>query len=159
MNSLRQHAPTDAKYKWIPETDTMLNAESRFIRDIQSVRGFNWNYEKLPIAYKLDWAICEGNIIRGFAELKIRTNSRNDYPTLMLSMAKYRELLEVTMNFKPAVLFVRWKDQDCIHKPQDYDHTLYELKVDGRLDRKRIGDIEPCIHIPVNHFATIRHTQ
>ena len=155
MNSVKA---SETSYKWILETSAMLDAESQFVRDIKGVKGFNWDYVKLPISYKLDWAICHKDRIQGFAELKIRNCRRNDYPTFLLSMAKYRELLLVNQLFKPTALFVRWKDQDCIHKTQDYDHTQYELRMNGRTDRNRNGDIEPCIHIPVNHFSTIRES-
>ena len=133
----------------------MLDAEAQVIDRIKQNPGFNHQYVKLPIAYKLDFAIVSDGEIKGFCEIKRRSHDRNKYPTLILSALKYRELLDWELNFKPACLIVAWNDQLGIHKPAEYHGQQYRIEVGGRSDRNRNGDLEPVVHIPVNHFQRI----
>lgn len=150
-----QSSLNDTPYKWIPETNEMLDAEADVIQRIKQNPGFNHSYVKLPIAYKLDFAIVSGGEVKGFCEIKKRSHDRNKYPTLILSALKYREILDWEINFKPACLIVAWNDQIGIHKPSEHNGSKYKIHIGGRLDRNRNGDLEPVVHIPINDFARI----
>lgn len=150
-----QSSLNETPYKWIPEEQAMLDAESQVIEKIKQNPGFNHSYVKLPIAYKLDFAIVVNNEIKGFCEIKRRSHERNKYPTLILSALKYRELLDWELNFKPACLIVAWSDQLGIHKPSEYHGQQYRIEIGGRSDRNRNGDLEPVVHIPIEHFQRI----
>lgn len=142
-----------SEYKWIPETEQMLDDEWNVITRIKQAPGFNLQYVKLPIAYRLDYAIVKDGEVKGFCEIKRRSNPRAKFDTLILSMLKYREILE--SNFKPASLIVAWEDQIGIHKPSSYPDADYRIEIGGRDDRNRNGDIEPVVHIPTDHFMRI----
>ena len=50
--------------------------------------GLGYGLEKLPMQYRLDFAIFKDGDCLGFAEVKTRSFEMNKYPTVMISLSK-----------------------------------------------------------------------
>lgn len=104
---------------------------------------------KMPVSYRLDFAMLHKGKVRGFAELKTRNNRHDKYPTLMISLGKVmsaRQLSEATGT--RSILFVKFLDglYWC-----DFA-SPFDLKIGGRTDRQDDADIEPVAHFPMKVF-------
>jgi hypothetical protein len=104
---------------------------------------------KMPVSYRLDFAILRKGKVRGFAEVKTRNNRHNKYPTLMISLGKVmaaRQLSEVTGT--PSFLLVKFLDglYWCNFA------SPFNLEIGGRTDRQDAADIEPVAHFAISAF-------
>ena len=104
---------------------------------------------KMPVSYRLDFAMLRNGEIYGFAEVKTRNNRHDKYPTLMISLGKVmaaRQLSKVTGT--PSILLVKFLDglYWC-----DFA-SPFDLKIGGRKDRQDAADIEPVAHFPMKAF-------
>ena len=71
----------------IYETQFDLARENEVKDTLKVMWGVEFN--KLPIAYHVDWMVTRNGEAKAFAELKCRNNPRRQYPTLMLSLHKW----------------------------------------------------------------------
>lgn len=104
---------------------------------------------KMPISYRLDFAMLRKGKVRGFAEVKTRNNRHDKYPTLMISLGKVmaaRQLSEATGT--RSILLVKFLDglYWC-----DFA-SPFNLEIGGRKDRQDAADIEPVAHFPTEAF-------
>jgi hypothetical protein len=143
------------------ENSKTLLDEVKFFCDLKnSIPEFNSRrFRKLPIRYEIECVVedvTKGDIV-AFAEFKQRYNERDKYPTLFISHAKYKKLLEYD-DFRRSILFVRWRDVDGMHVVGDHlnDILNYKIAWGGRNDRGDWQDNEPVIHIPVDHFEVLQ---
>jgi len=107
---------------------------------------------KLPISYRLDYAMFRDNKLRGFAEVKTRSHKHDRYPTLMISLGKVvaaQHLADVTKT--RSVLLVQYLDGIFW---TDFK-TPHEVLMGGRTDRGDAADIEPCAHYPIEAFTMV----
>jgi hypothetical protein len=111
---------------------------------------------KLPISYRVDWivyapgSVTNPNRLHGFIELKGRKIPRNQYPTLILSLAKYAagcDLARITNT--PFWVGARWTDGVGFCRA---DGFVPEVQMGGRTDRGDSADIEPVVHLPIEGF-------
>jgi hypothetical protein len=109
---------------------------------------------KLPPLSVVDRLICTANnTLYAVAELKVRTNAHDKYPTYMLSATKHRAMLELSSALKvPALLFVQFTDVLMVAKIED----TYESGEGGRTDRGDALDVEECVYIPMEKFKKLR---
>ncbi len=138
------------------ENAATLEEEIKFFRDLKETEDYSdIRFRKLPLSYRLECAMehIPTGKIRGFCEFKRRKNLREQYPTLILSLHKYRELQAVS-EFSTALLFVRWNDRDGVHEITEYADV--DIEWGGRKDRRDWQDEEPVVHIPVDDFDLIR---
>ena len=137
----------------IYETDKDREQEADFIKEL----CIAWKCEakKLPIHYKLDFALIREGVIRAFLEMKIRSYAKGYFDTYMISMAKVLAAQEYSAFAGVAsLLAVRWNDEDgfiALHKMKDF-----HLGFGGRGDRGDSQDMEPVVFIPIQHFRRIR---
>lgn len=108
---------------------------------------------KLPIHYKVDWALFNGMAVVGWAELKIRKNPRAKYPEYMISAAKVLagQQLEMATGL-PFFLIVQWEDECAFIEPV---RATKRLSWGGRTDRDDAADRETVYFIPVAEFIRI----
>lgn len=104
---------------------------------------------KMPVSYRLDFAMLRKGRVFGFAEVKTRNNRHDKYPTLMISLGKVmaaRQLSEVTGT--RSILLVKFLDglYWC-----DFA-SPFDLEIGGRTDRQDDADIEPVAHFPMKVF-------
>lgn len=107
---------------------------------------------KLPISYRLDFAMFRDGKLRGFAEVKTRNNRHDTYPTLMISLGKVmaaRQLAEVSET--RSVLLVQYLDglYWCNFA------SPFEVAMGGRWDRGDDDDVEPVAHFPIEAFKMV----
>lgn len=107
---------------------------------------------KLPISYRLDFAMFRDGKLRGFAEVKTRNNRHDSYPTLMISLGKVmaaRQLAEVSET--RSVLLVQYLDglYWCNFA------SPFEVAMGGRWDRGDDDDVEPVAHFPSEAFKMV----
>jgi len=107
---------------------------------------------KLPISYRLDFAMFRDGKLRGFAEVKTRNNRHDSYPTLMISLGKVmaaRQLAEVSDT--RSVLLVQYLDglYWCNFA------SPFEVAMGGRWDRGDDDDVEPVAHFPIEAFKMV----
>lgn len=116
----------------------------------------DFDYIGTPQLSVVDKLLCYKNgTLAAVAELKIRTNSRDAYPTYLFSATKHDALLTVSDSLKvPALLFVKFSDCIAFTKLRNG----YEQKHGGRRDRGDPKDVESCVFIPMREFKTITGT-
>jgi hypothetical protein len=107
---------------------------------------------KLPIAYRVDWAVTMNNAIVAWAECKRRYNPSTRYPTLILSLAKYMHGVELSERTGlPFMVVVEFDDGIWY-----YEHeTMPPLVWGGRRDRNDSQDQEPLVDIPIAKFSRL----
>ena len=126
--------------------------EGSFVDELCGV----WKCEarKLPIHYKLDFALLQGGVIRAFLETKIRNYTKDHFGAYMISMAKVLAAREYSVFARvPSLLAVRWTDGSgviALNSMKDY-----ELGFGGRGDRGDAQDMEPVVYIPIESFRKV----
>lgn len=113
-------------------------------------------FEKLPISYKLDYAVIKDDKIAAFAEIKARKNTMGAYGTYMIALSKYLTAKEYlnTLGLH-TYLIVRWTDVIGKVLLSDFDKSQIRVKLGGRKDRNDWQDIEPVVHIPTLYFEVV----
>ena len=134
------------------EKDLNLLDEIRFFSDLQGhTRYEHYSFKKLPLAYRVECAAISSltGKVEGFCELKCRSVLMSDYPTLILSLHKWDDLIRYS-RYGWSSLFVRWQDYDAVLDVKSTSN--YRITFGGREDRGDWQDVEPVVHIPVKDF-------
>lgn len=108
---------------------------------------------KLPMQYRVDFALLDGDFVEAFVEVKDRSKYRStSFPTLILSAAKYEAGLALARAFGlPVFVAARWSDRTGVYLLRP-DRVL-RLTLAGRRDRGDWQDIEPCVGLDVRAFV------
>ena len=91
------------------ESQDNLRQEKNVLRHMSQL--WDVSYSKLPLDYKLDYAMYRDDNLVGFAEVKCRKPKMKDFPTYIISLSKImkaRRLASVTGT--KSVLIVSWSD-------------------------------------------------
>lgn len=105
---------------------------------------------KLPIAYRVDYALTIEGKIKGWAEIKCRGRRYDD---MHLSLHKWMAGAELSRaTDAPFVLVYAFKD-GIVWRRVDKDKP--ELTIGGRNDRGDWQDIEPMVTFPLVGFKTL----
>jgi len=134
------------------ETEEDIGREQSFVEDLCTA----WQCEakKLPIHYKLDFALMRNGIVKAFLEMKVRNYAKGDFATYMVSMAKVLAAREYSAFANvPSLLAVRWNDVSgfiALNNMKDF-----EIGFGGRGDRGDSQDMEPVVFIPINNFELL----
>jgi len=133
------------------ETEKDLSNESS-VADFVSKR-WNVNFSKLPISYKLDYAMYRNKSLMGFCEIKVRKCKKDDFDTYILSLDKViqSKLLATTTKTK-SVLIVSWIDKMGWIDLRD----KFVCREGGRNDRNDWQDVEPVCHFKIDRFREIK---
>jgi hypothetical protein len=112
------------------------------------------DFKKLPMAYYIDWVFLRNQKPVAIAEVKCRSNPSTQYPTLMLSLAKWMHGKQLAKELSvPFLVIIRWTDGIFWHEASD--KSLISHGFGGRTDRNDDQDVEPVVYIPINHFRKI----
>jgi hypothetical protein len=135
----------------IYETEQDRTREEQTFKLLAENMGFD--YINMPQLSVVDKLLCyKDKRLAAIAELKIRTNRFNAYPTYLFSETKCSALLSISEAIKvPALLIVRFSDQIAFTKLR----SGYDQKLGGRVDRGDSKDMETCVFIPMREFKTI----
>ena len=131
------------------ETQTDLLRELSFIDSLCDL--WKCDSRKLPIRYKLDYALLREGVIAAFLEVKTRRYPKDHFETYMISMEKVQAAQEHSRFAKvPALLAVKWQDKSGYV----YLNNLKDITIGfgGRFDRDDEQDREPVVYIPISQF-------
>ena len=127
-----------------------IAGEDMFKRAIEN--HWNCRLEKLPIDYRLDFALLKNKKIKAWIELKNRNLNSTDFNDSMINLNKWMKAKELRDSTNiPTILAVRYKDKDiwCTLA----DDTEMEIRWGART--KNTGDwqdIGPAVHISLKEF-------
>jgi len=107
---------------------------------------------KCPPNAPVDYAL-EGGGITSFIEIKVRKNASTLYPTLLVDLSKYNNLIELNLRYDKCefYLVVCWTDRTG-YFPIPCEHTV---KRGGRYDRNDPNDIEQVAHFDTSLATTL----
>tara|TARA_R110000751_G_scaffold231149_3_gene332553 strand:+ start:1141 stop:1569 length:429 start_codon:yes stop_codon:yes gene_type:complete len=135
----------------IYETAADLEVENGIARHLKAEYGLDCR--KLPVSYRIDWAVFKGKKLVGFMELKARKVTKTKYPTLILSLSKLMAGCELAS--KTSTIFwlgVKWLDTFGVCR---ITPPFRNVEMGGRTDRNDAADIEPVVHVPVERFKEL----
>lgn len=139
----------------IYENSKTLKAEDRLKERIEVASG--WRLHKLPMSHVVDYAATHDgkNEIVGWLELKCRTNDHNRYKTYIVSLNKWRRLVELgELSDANAVLVVEFTDGIWFVSADK--SVPISIAMGGRTDRNDKADIEPLAHIDMREFKNLK---
>lgn len=122
---------------------------------VAAILAPRWKSEaqKLPMAYYIDWLMMRGGKPVACMEVKCRNNPRAQYPTLMLSLAKWMHGLQFSeLMGIPFLVAVQWTDGIFWHKAGSFPVSF---GFGGRKDRGDSQDMEPVVFIPTDAFVPL----
>jgi len=134
------------------ETNDNLSAEAWFIDGLCTL--WECGAWKLPLRYKLDYALSRGKSIKAFLEIKVRNYRKDAFEDYMISMDKvltarrYSDFAKV-----PSLLAVEWLDASGFIDLGTMKN--FSLGFGGRTDRGDSEDTEPVVLIPISDFSCI----
>ncbi len=140
------------------ETDEDLSREDR----VKFYLELCWRatLHKLPKERCIDFAATRDNKLFAYIEVKTRTCKHNQWPTYLLSKAKYDAGIALAKQRKvPFILVVSFSDGETawidLTRPQNKDGKFPAFEVEhwGRSDRPDDPKAkEPCIVFPMRKF-------
>ena len=114
----------------------------------------NADYKKLPISYKLDFAMHKmaSGFVWFFCEVKVRTCKMNRYPTMMLNLDKVMAARDLSKHTGlDSYLIVQWTDRlATINFAEDFD-----VGFGGRRDRGDSQDVGLVAHFEISKFKEL----
>jgi hypothetical protein len=134
------------------ETAGDLTAEDRVSNSLAEAWGFD--LEKLPRLHTFDRALKRDGVLRGYVEIK---NRKKSYPTYLISLRKWRDMLMVSETAKvPAALVVCWPvEGEMKTKVIRISNAKVGIVEGGRRDRDDPNDIEDMVEIPMSQFDDV----
>ncbi len=132
------------------ETKINLNSEIKVMDYVSQC----WNvvYFKLPMSYKIDYAIYRDTNLVGFAEVKCRTHTFGAFPTYIISLAKVLEARRLGRETNTtSILIVSWLGALAY---LDF-FSPFTTKQGGRSDRGDWQDQEPMEHFELKYFKRV----
>ena len=106
---------------------------------------------KLPVSYRVDWAVFNKSGLFGFIELKSRSFEKNRFSTLIISLGKYATGANLARLTGCAFwVAAKWTDALGFYRVDD---VVAHVEMGGRKDRGDSDDIEPVVHFPVDEFT------
>lgn len=109
---------------------------------------------KQPMSKFIDWIAYRDDIPVATIEFKKRNNLRAQYPTYMVSKAKWDNGIAAAHDLKvPFLMCIRWSDG--LHYLPVTPQTPITTGTGGRRDRGDNADIEPMVYVDTNLFKRI----
>ncbi len=116
--------------------------------------NLGYGLEKLPMQYRMDFAIFKDGDCLGFAEVKARTFEMNKYPTVMISLSKVLAARYLTQHTGlPCYLIVKYID---VIVRLDFADP-FVLRMGGRADRGDAQDRDVCAFYSTERFTVVSH--
>lgn len=130
------------------ETQQDRNLEQIVMDRFCKYKGYT-SFKKLSLEERLDFSFFVEDKLYGFAEVKVRNNLFNKYPTYMISLTKLQAAWNLSKKHqKPCYLVVGWSD--CIGVVDMFSRPYVD--VGGRKDRGDAEDIELVCHYDLKQF-------
>ena len=129
------------------ETDADLSREAVVMK--LAATKWNCDYLKLPLSYRLDFALIRRNKLVALAEIRVRNVKAETYPTIIFSVNKRAKANQLSDQTKVPSFFVVQYDDEIRYI--DFAETPDEFQVGGRTgaNRRDQADVELVGHYDV----------
>ena len=129
------------------ETDADLSREAVVMK--LAATKWNCDYLKLPLSYRLDFALIRRNKLVALAEIRVRNVKAETYPTIIFSVNKRAKANQLSEQTKVPSFFVVQYDDEIRYI--DFAETPDEIQVGGRTgaNRRDQADVELVGHYDV----------
>ena len=121
---------------------------------------FDYRFEKLPIQYRLDYAVFNKGSkgIRGLVEVRCRTFSWTQYDTLIMSLKKIMQMRDYSKMGLDSLILLKNRDGLWYWKYAKEDVT--NIRWGGRyaggpMEPRDDQDAEPVVHIHKSRFIPV----
>lgn len=116
---------------------------------------WNCDYMKLPLSYRLDFALVRRNKLVALAEIRVRNVKAETYPTIIFSVNKRAKANELSDQTKVPSFFVVQYDDEIRYI--DFAETPDEFQVGGRTgsNRRDQADVELVGHYDVGRMKRL----
>jgi len=116
---------------------------------------WNCDYMKLPLSYRLDFALVRRNKLVALAEIRVRNVKAETYPTIIFSVNKRAKANELSDQTKVPSFFVVQYDDEIRYI--DFAETPDEFQVGGRTgsNRRDQADVELVGHYDVSRMKRL----
>ena len=115
------------------ETDADLSREAVVMK--LAATKWNCDYLKLPLSYRLDFALIRRNKLVALAEIRVRNVKAETYPTIIFSVNKRAKANQLSEQTKVPSFFVVQYDDEIRYI--DFAETPDEFQVGGRTGANR----------------------
>lgn len=137
------------------ESEEDRKNEEEIIKSILSVNRDGLSYRKMPMSYKLDYAITEGEgsfpKVIAFVEIKDKRSFKPHYKSIICSTAKWQSMvLTYFATGVPCWYAVRIPCGGIGMIRASAGE--FEARYGGRTDRDDPDDQHPCLLLPVEMF-------
>ena len=137
------------------ESEEDRKNEEEIIKTILSVNRDGLSYRKMPMSYKMDYAITEGEgnfpQVVAFVEVKDKRAFKPHYKNILCSTAKWQSMVMTYIaTHVPCWYAVRVGGGIGVIRAKPL--LLFEVRYGGRTDRNDPEDQHPCVLIPVEKF-------
>jgi len=131
------------------ETSEDLGRERDVVANIE--KRWSCQAQKLPMRYKLDYALMRNGKVSAWAEIKCRGQR---YATYLISLDKVSAGLRLSeISSLPFLIVVRY-DDGTYYCTVTKD-LVYDIEWGGRKDRNDPEDQEPVLMIPMKFFLPL----
>ena len=138
------------------ETKANLDEELQVMQAF--AKRYGYSFKKIPIQYRMDFAVFRDKKMLGLVEVRCRTFSWNKYSTLIMSMAKLMHMqtysnmnIPVTLLLKNADGLWWWK-----YNPSGIEYFGWGGRfIGGNAKPRDDQDEEPVGHIHRNEFREV----
>ena len=114
---------------------------------------FDLDFQKMPIQYRLDFALLRKGQDNIFGMAEIRCRKGNWYPTLLVSLQKLMHMDEYNQFGIRCVLVMR-NEEGIFYWPYK-NFSEYSIGWGGRNIPRDSQDSEPVVHIPRSAFTEV----
>ncbi len=135
------------------ETDADLSREAVVMK--LAATKWNCDYLKLPLSYRLDFALIRRNKLVALAEIRVRNVKAETYPTIIFSVNKRAKANQLSDQTKVPSFFVVQYDDEIRYI--DFAETPDEFQVGGRTgaNRRDQADVELVGHYDVSRMKRL----
>ena len=135
------------------ETEADLSREARVMHT--AAEKWNCDYLKLPLSYRLDFALIRSNRLVALAEIRVRNVKAETYPTIIFSVNKRAKANQLSDQTKVPSFFVVKYDDEIRYI--DFAETPDDFQVGGRTgaNRRDQADVELVGHYNVSRMKVL----
>jgi len=135
------------------ETAADLSREAKVMHT--AAEKWQCDYLKLPLSYRLDFALIRNNRLVALAEIRVRNVTASKYPTIIFSVNKRAKANQLSDQIKVPSFFVVKYDDEIRYI--DFAETPDEFQVGGRTgaNRRDQADVELVGHYDVDRMMIL----
>jgi len=139
------------------ESEEDRRNEEEIIKTILSVNRDGLSYRKMPMSYRMDYSITEGDgsfpKVIAFVEVKDKRSFKPHYKNILCSTAKWQSMMMTYASTSvPCWYAVRIPCGGIGAIRVTVRHRPFEVRYGGRTDRGDPEDQHPCVLIPVGQL-------